>query len=89
MQGYKTESREWWLPMSPRVVEKHHMAYSNIWQLAQKILAIPATSAPFERVFSAAAHVVNKKRVRLDLDNVNLLTFLRGSKNFMEWGDDA
>ncbi len=52
------------------------MTYPNVWQLAQRILAIPATSAPSERVFSAAAHVVNKKRVRLDLENVNLLTFL-------------
>jgi hypothetical protein len=57
--------------------------------LAQRILAIPATSAPSERVFSAAAHVVNKKRVRLDPDNVNLLIFLRGNKTFVEWGDDT
>jgi len=40
-------------------------------------------------VFSAAAHVVNKKRVRLDPDNVNLLIFLRGNKTFVEWGDDT
>ena len=39
---------EWW--------KKHHITYPNVWQLAQSILAIPATSAPSERVFSAAAH---------------------------------
>ncbi len=80
-------SLDWW--------KKHHKSYpTNVWQLAQKILAIPATSAPSERMFSAAAHVVNKKRVnkkrdRLDPDNVNLLMFLRGNKTFVEWGDET
>jgi hypothetical protein len=65
------------------------MTYPNVWRLAQRILAIPDTSAPSERVVSAADHVVNKKRVRLELDNVNLLKLLRGNKNFVEWEDDA
>ncbi len=50
---------EWW--------KKHHTTYPIVWQLAQRILAIPATSASSDRVFSTAAHVVNKKRERLDL----------------------
>jgi hypothetical protein len=72
---------QWW--------KKHHISYPNVWQWAQKILAIPNTSACSERVFTAAAHVTNKKRVRLDPDNVNLLIFLRDNKSFVEWRDDS
>jgi hypothetical protein len=36
--------------------------YPNVWKLARCVLAIPATSAPLERVFSAAANIVNKKK---------------------------
>jgi hypothetical protein len=45
----------------------------------KQILAIPAMSAPSERVFSSAANIVDKKRVRLKPENVDLLVFLRGS----------
>ncbi len=48
--------------------------------MAEQILAIPATSAPVERVFSSAANIVNKKRVRLKPENVDLLVFLRGNR---------
>ena len=66
----------------------NHKSYPIIWELAKRILSIPATSAPSERVFSAAANVVNKKRVRLDPDTVNLLIYLRGNKEFVDWGDN-
>jgi hypothetical protein len=59
--------------------------YPNICSLATCILAIPATSAPSERVFSSAANIVNKKRVRLKPDTVDLLIFLRGNKDFVDW----
>jgi len=39
----------------------HAEKYPNIWIIARCVLAIPATSAPLERVFSAAANIVNKK----------------------------
>jgi hypothetical protein len=42
----------WW--------KKNHKSYPNVWELAQRVLSIPATSAPSERVFSAAANVVDK-----------------------------
>jgi hypothetical protein len=63
----------------------HHADYPHVWKLAKRILAIPATSAPSERVFSAAANIVNKKRVSLKPDNVDLLVFLRGNKEFVNW----
>jgi len=47
--------------------------YPNVWKLARCVLPIPATSAPSERVFSAAANIVNKKRKR----TTDLLIFLQ------------
>lgn len=68
---------DWW-----RV---HHSKYPNVWRLASCILSIPATSAPSERVFSVAGNIVNKKRVRLKPDKVDLLIFLRANKDFVSW----
>ncbi len=53
--------------------------------MTERILAIPATSAPSERVFSFAANIVDKKRVRLKPENVDLLVFLRGNTDFVDW----
>ncbi len=49
------------------------------------VLAILATSAPSERVFSSSANIVDKKRVRLKPENIDLLVFLRGNKDFVDW----
>jgi hypothetical protein len=68
---------DWW-----RV---HHSKYPNVWRLASCILAVPATSAPSERVFSSAVNIVNKKRVRLKPETVDLLVFLKGNKEFGTW----
>jgi hypothetical protein len=68
---------EWWM--------LHHTDYPHNWKVAEQILAIPATSAPSERVFSSAANIVDKKRVRLKPENVDLLVFLRGNKDFVDW----
>ncbi len=54
----------------------HAEKYPNIWKIARCVLAIPATSAPSERVFSAA-NIINKKRVRLKPETVDLLFFER------------
>jgi hypothetical protein len=64
----------------------HAEKYPNILKIAGCVLAILATSAPLERVFSAAANIINKKRVHLKSETVNLLIFLRGNKDFVEWG---
>ncbi len=52
-------------------VEKFH----HVWLLASVVLAIPATSAPLEHVFSVAANIVNKKRVCLKSDMLIYLYF--------------
>ena len=59
--------------------------YNDVWDLAQQILHIPATSAPAERVFSSASNIINKKRVRLSPENANLLIFLKDNQDFAEW----
>jgi hypothetical protein len=75
--GVYNDPLDWW-----RI---HYEKFPNIWKLASCILAIPATSAPSERVFSAAANIVNKKRVRLKPDMVDLLIFLKANSKFVDW----
>ena len=74
--GCKNCPLEWW-----RV---HHTDYPHIWKVAERTLAILATFAPSERVFSSAANV-DKKRIRLKPENVDLRVFLRGNKDFVDW----
>jgi len=68
----------WWQANAPKL--------PHVWLLASVVLAVPATSAPSERVFSAAANIVDKKRFRLKPENVDLLVFLKSNKDFVEWG---
>lgn len=58
----------WW--------EMRTTQYIHLSSLAKKILCIPATSVPSERVFSVAGNIINEKRSRLKPDNVNKLIFL-------------
>lgn len=44
--------------------------------LARRVLAIPATSAAPERLFSTAGNVMTKKRSRLTCDNMEELVYL-------------
>ena len=57
---------------------RHQFAYT-LHRLAKKHLAIPASSAASERVFSAAGNAVTNKRNKLEDDTVDALVFLEGS----------
>ena len=46
--------------------------------LARKVLALPATSAAPERMFSGAGHIMNKKRANLSSDHMEELVHLHG-----------
>ena len=51
--------------------------FPTLCQIARKVLCIPATSAPSERVFSVAGLTISKMRSRLDSENASCLIFLR------------
>jgi len=68
---------QWW--------KLNHGEYPNIWMLAKRILSVPATSAPSERVFSVASLIATKKRGSLKPDNVNMLVFLKENFDLIEW----
>ena len=63
---------------------EHSKVYPDTWKLAERILHIPATSAPAERVFSVASNVICKKRANLAPDNANVLVFLHDNAEFCE-----
>lgn len=66
----------WWKARADR--------YPNLSALARRILAIPATSAPSERLFSQAMLLISKKRVCLTDDNVSKLIFFYGCWELVE-----
>jgi len=55
----------------------HARNFPLLARVARRVLAIPASSAQSERLFSVAGQTVTKKRNSLASDNVELLVFLR------------
>jgi hypothetical protein len=51
---------EWW---------PHRQHLASLFPVVQMLLAIPASSAEDERVFSSASFIQNQRRTRLELDN--------------------
>lgn len=62
----------------------NEIKYPNIARVARKILAIPATSASSERVFSTAGQVLSILRSRLSPGTVEDLVFMNGYYKFVE-----
>jgi hypothetical protein len=63
--------KEFWLPCSTSL--------PRMAKLARRILCVPATSAPSERLFSVAGLTVTAKRNRLNDETVALLVFLHNA----------
>jgi hAT family C-terminal dimerisation region len=57
-----TDILEWW--------KQHAHVYPGLARIARDYLAIPATSAPAERVFSRAADLISDKRGSLNEDTI-------------------
>ena len=53
-------------------------------KLAKIVLAIPATSAPTERIFSKATNVLSKKRAGLTAENAGMCVFLQGNLDMLD-----
>ena len=62
---------KWW--------KEQENIFPNIARLARRILCIPATSAPVERVFSTAGNTITKKRSRLACEKAGDIIFLHDS----------
>lgn len=61
----------WW--------KENEAKFPTLALLAKSYLAIPATSTPSERLFSAAGNIVTKKRASLTSKHVDMLTFLHSN----------
>ena len=61
----------------------HQYKYYHLSALARKFLAITATSAPVERIFSTAGLVISNKRSRLDTDLAELIILLKKSNKIV------
>jgi hypothetical protein len=60
---------EWW--------KQHARAFPGLARIARDYLAIPATSAPAERVFSRGADLITKKRGSLNEDTIRACLCLK------------
>lgn len=56
--------------------KKNQFTFPNLSKLASRVLCVPATSTPSERVFSIAGTVINKKRSTINPNNVNKIIFI-------------
>ena len=61
----------WW--------RENEARFSGLKRLARKYLAIPATSAPSERVFSLAGNICSRRRASLSPDHLDALVFLNAN----------
>ena len=67
--GVDTDVLGWW--------RFHACEYPCLARIARDYLAIPATSAPAERVFSGGADLVTKKRGSLSEDSIKACVCLK------------
>eukprot|EP00731_Ephydatia_muelleri_P025579 Em0017g662a len=65
----ESDPMDWW--------RKHESYFPQVAKLARKYLAIPASTAPSERVFSTAKNILQKKRWSLLAERLGKCIFLR------------
>jgi hypothetical protein len=74
MRLYKEEGSSFNCPLT--WWKANELKFPLLSHLAQRLLCIPATSAPSERVFSNAGLTISKDRARLSPDTASELIFL-------------
>jgi len=63
-------------------VKKNH--FPHLHGLALKVLCVPATAAPAERVFSQSGLLMRPHRNRLSKDMLSKLTFIKCNLDLLE-----
>ncbi|KAL7644869.1 UNVERIFIED_CONTAM: hypothetical protein RMT77_004686 [Armadillidium vulgare] len=61
----------WW--------EENKRLYPNLYEIAIRLLCIPATSVPSERIFSKAGQTLNDRRSRLTSSKISQILFLNSN----------
>jgi len=74
-KAFDSNPLSWW--------KEHEHRFKSLSRLAKKYLAIPATSAPSEHVFSLAGNTCNRRRASLSPKNLDALVFLNGNRHLM------
>jgi hypothetical protein len=65
----KDNPLEWW--------KQNEQYYPMLARMAKRLLCVPATSVPSERVFSTAGDIVTATRAQLKAKHVDMLIFLK------------
>lgn len=88
-----TTSKHWnnfWAPkVDGSVIKTYILTYwrlnqkklPKMAQLARKLLAIPATSTPSERIFSTCGVLLTDRRCRMNTSTLEMLIFLKYNMN--------
>jgi hypothetical protein len=85
IERYKSETQtvfgsqcplQWW--------RSHSYKFPKLAQAARRVLAVPATSAPCERLFSQASLTVSDKRTNLSRDCVQSLVLVKCWHQYLE-----
>jgi len=77
MRPYRPEKDTITDPDAPlRWWSLHHFEWPILHRLARRLLAIPATATPIERVWSRAGLIASNRRANISPENLDKLLFL-------------
>mmetsp|Transcript_16946 Transcript_16946/g.43518 ORF Transcript_16946/g.43518 Transcript_16946/m.43518 type:complete len:106 (-) Transcript_16946:722-1039(-) len=79
IKGHPSDPLVWW--------SKRRTHFPRLFKIAKRLLAIPASSAPSERVFSLASLVLTRLRGRLDPTVAGYLIFVKRHADSYGWDE--
>jgi hypothetical protein len=65
------------------IVINESIKYKTLNQLARKILSVPATSSPVERIFSQSGFIFRQHRAKMSRKTLQMLTMLKCNRGLM------